>query len=38
MWKLHLKDKDYTIELLTSKLSGKKKLLVNGQNYYETKK
>lgn len=38
VWKLNLKDKDYTIELFTSKLSGKKKLVVNGQKYYETKK
>ena len=38
VWKLNLKDKDYTIELFTSKLSGKKKVVVNGQTFYETKK
>lgn len=31
-------DKEYNIELFTSKLSGKKKLLINGTKIYEVKK
>jgi hypothetical protein len=31
IWRFHLDDKDITIELFNSKLSGKKKIIVNGQ-------
>jgi len=33
-----IEDKEYNVELFTSKLSGKKKLLVNGAKIYEVKK
>jgi len=35
IWKFNLDNKDYTIELYTSMLSGKKKILQNSQLIYE---
>jgi hypothetical protein len=34
VWRFKLENKDYTIELFTSILSGKKKILQNGQTLY----
>jgi hypothetical protein len=31
VWRLNLDGQDFTIELFTSKLSGKKKVVVNGE-------
>jgi hypothetical protein len=33
-----IKDKEYNVELFTSKISGKKKLLLNGGKITEVKK
>ena len=38
IWRLMLDDKEYNVELFSSKVSGKKKLLLNGSNLYEVKK
>ena len=38
IWRFHLDDKDVTIELFASKLSGKKKVIVNGQLKAEMQK
>ena len=38
IWRFHLDGKDITIELFNSKLSGKKKIIVNGQLKAEMQK
>jgi len=38
VWRFKLENRDYTIELFNSVLSGKKKILNNGQSiYYDSK-
>lgn len=38
IWRFKLEGKDYTVEMFTSLLSGKKKILQNGQTiFYDSK-
>ena len=38
IWRFSLKRKDYTVEIFTSVLSGKKKILQNGATMFDEKK